>query len=137
MNDVVDELRERNEDRFGSVALPDLDQLVEIEEQILIGLPREFKEFLLAVSDVVYGSIEPVTVTDPQLNTYLPEVAANAWNQGLPREYIPICELNGSYYGVLESGEVKHWHDGEFSDDEWESVWEWAEDVWLNGNYIS
>ena len=70
MNELVDELREKNEDRFGSVELPDLDLLVEIEEQILISLPKELKELLLNVSDVIYGSIEPVTASDPQLHTY-------------------------------------------------------------------
>ena len=34
---------------------------------------------------VVYGSLEPVTVTDPQSHTYLPEVAANAWDAGVDR----------------------------------------------------
>jgi hypothetical protein len=45
---------------------------VEIEEQLFINIPFVFREFLLTVSDVVYGSLEPVTVTDPQSHTYLP-----------------------------------------------------------------
>lgn len=57
---------------------------MEIEEQLLINLPFELREFLLKVSDVVYGRLEPVTVTDPQSHTYLPEVTAVAWDLGLP-----------------------------------------------------
>ena len=91
MEDVIERLREENEPVPVPLELPDEDLLVEIEEELLISLPPEFREFLLTVSDVVYGRIEPVTVTDPQSHTYLPEVAATAWDEGLPREYIPLC----------------------------------------------
>jgi len=134
MNDIVDELRSRNEDRFGSVSLPDLDLLVEIEEQILIPLPVEFKEYLLSLSDVIYGNLEPVTVSDPQLHTYLPEVAATAWDIGLPRYLVPVCEYRGGYFAVTQEGEVQYWLDGEIAEQEWESLWQWIEQVWLNGD---
>ena len=131
MEDVIEELRERALDVSVPLELPDEDQLVEVEEQILISLPYELREFLLQVSDVIYGSIEPVTVTDPQSHTYLPEVAANAWAEGLPRELIPICECDGDYYGISEEGEVVRWADGEVTDDSWPSIWLWARDIWL------
>ncbi len=144
MNDIVDELREKNEDRFGSVELPDIEQLVEVSEQIFLPLPKEFKEYLLSVSDVLFGSIEPVTASDPNLHTYLPEVCANAWDLGVPRTHIPICEIPQGYYIVAPEGEVSFWRffdmddkqaGGELVDDlEWDSVWFWVEDVWLNGN---
>ncbi len=135
MDELIDELRELNEDRFGSLSLPSLDDLVIIEEQILISLPAEFKEFLMSVSDVVYGAIEPVTVTDPSMHTYLPEVAATAWNDGLPRTHIPLCEFRGGYYCIEEDGTVSFWHHNEFVEEQWDSVWLWVEDVWLGGHY--
>lgn len=55
---------------------------MEIQEQILIHLPHGLREFLLTVSDVVYGHLEPVTASDPNSHTYLPEVTATAWDQG-------------------------------------------------------
>ena len=131
MEDIIEELRERALDVSVPLELPDEDQLVEVEEQILIPLPYELREFLLKVSDVIYGSIEPMTITDPQSHTYLPEVAANAWAEGLPRELIPICECNGEYYGISEEGEVVRWADGEVTDDSWPSIWLWARDIWL------
>ncbi|WP_144391977.1 SMI1/KNR4 family protein [Pleionea sediminis] len=134
MNDVIDELREKNEDRFGSIELPDLDLIVEIEEQLLISLPIEFKEYLLSLSDVVFGKIEPVTISDPNMHSFLPEIASQAWNQGVPRHLIPICEYNGQYFVVEQDGVVKYWLDGELSDNEWDSVWHWIEDVWLLQN---
>lgn len=131
MEDVIEELRERTLDVSVPLELPDEYQLLEVEEQIQVSLPYELREFLLRVSDIIYGSIEPVTVTDPQSHTYLPEVTAKAWAEGLPRELIPICECDGGYYGISEDGEVVYWADGELTNDGWPSIWLWARDVWL------
>jgi hypothetical protein len=92
VEEIIEQLREANEPVPVPLELPDEDLLVEIEEQLFIDIPFVFKEFLLTVSDVVYGSLEPVTVTDPQSHTYLPEVAANAWDVGVDRSLIPICQ---------------------------------------------
>jgi hypothetical protein len=133
VEEVIEELREKNEPVPVPLELPDEDLLVEIEEQLFIDIPFVFKEFLLTVSDVVYGSLEPVTVTDPQSHTYLPEVAANAWDAGVPRELIPICQSGDDYYCVEEDGTVVLWSAEEelVTEETWESVWHWARDVWL------
>jgi hypothetical protein len=132
VEDVIDQLRELNEPVPVPLELPDEELLVEIEEELLIGLPSEFREFLLKVSDVVYGRLEPVTVTDPHSHTYLPEVAAVAWAMGLPRELIPLCADGDDYYAVAQDGEVVLWADGELTEETWDSVWTWARDVWLD-----
>ena len=67
MEEVIEQLRELNEPVPVPLELPEEELLVEIEEQILINLPFELREFLLKVSDVVYGRLEPVTVTDLSL----------------------------------------------------------------------
>lgn len=132
MEDVYQLLRERNADVLVPLELPDEDQLVEIEEEILIQLPHEYREFLLKVSDVICGTVEPATVTDPQSHTYLPELAATAWSLGVPRELIPVCEHRGGYYVISEEGEIKYWDDGEMDEDQtWSTIWHWARDVWL------
>ena len=133
MEEVIEELREQNEPVPVPLELPDDDQLVEIEEQLLINLPFELREFLLKVSDVVYGRLEPVTATDPQSHTYLPDVAATAWDLGLPRDLVPLCQDGRDYYVVDIEGQVTLWDgdDGELTDETWDSVWHWARDVWL------
>ena len=131
MEDVIELLREQCEQTPVPLRLPEIDELVEVQEQILIHLPDDLKVFLLEVSDVVFGKIEPVTVTDPSSHTYLPEIAAQAWHDGLEREYIAICALSGDYYCIDEYGEIRFWHDGEFSDEQWPSIWHWAKQVWL------
>lgn len=131
MEDVIEMLREHNEPIPVPLRLPEVDDLVDVQEQILIHLPDDYKTFLLEVGDVVYGKIEPATVTDSSSHTYLPEMAAQAWHDGLPREYIPVCQVAGDYYCIDEYGEIRLWQDGEFTDQEWASIWHWAKDIWL------
>ncbi len=133
MESVVEELRACNEEVPVPLELPDMDDIIDAEEQLLVSLDNDFRQFLLTVSDVVYGTMEPVTVADPNSHTYLPEVAAVAWSLGLPRNLIPLCEYRGNYYCTNEVGEVLYFCDGEMSDEEpWANVWQWAEHVWLN-----
>lgn len=130
MEDVIELLRERNEPVPVPLELPDEDLLVEIEEQVLISLPDDLRAFLLTVSDVVCGHHEPVTAADPHSHTFLPEMAAVAWSMGLPRRYLPICEQDGAYYCISQDGTVLFW-DESLSDETWDSIWEWARDIWL------
>lgn len=111
--------------------LPTEDGLVEVEEELLLPLPRELRHFLLTASDVVVGSLEPVTAADPNAHNYLPEVAALAWSVGLPRHLVPLCEVHGNYYCVEPEGHVLYWREGEFSDETWDDVWHWVREVWL------
>lgn len=131
MEDVIDELRSQAEAIPVPLELPDEDTLVVVEEEILLPLPRELRQFLLEVSDVVYGSIEPVTAADPYTHTYLPEVAAMAWSLGVPRHLVPLCENHGNYYCVEPDGEVVYWRDGDLTEERWQSVWHWVREVWL------
>jgi SMI1-KNR4 cell-wall len=131
VEEVAEMLRERNEVVPVPLDLPDEDQLILIEEELLLPIPKEMRQFLLEVSDVIYGHIEPVTAADPNSHTYLPEVTAIAWSIGVPHYVMPLCEVNGSYYCVDPEGEVLFWQDGDFTEETWKSVWHWARDVWL------
>jgi hypothetical protein len=131
MEEILDLLREYNETVPVPLELPDEDQLVIVEEELLLPIPRDMREYLLKASDVVYGSLEPVTAADPNSHTYLPEVAAVAWSLGVPRYLMPLCEVNGAYYCVEQEGEIVFWRDGELTDDNWLTIWYWVREVWL------
>jgi hypothetical protein len=135
LEEIIEQLRELNEPVPVPLELPEEEVLVEIEEQLLINMPFGLREFLMTVSDVIYGRLEPVTVTDPHSHTYLPEVAAQAWDEGVSRELIPLCATDGDYYCVEEDGTVVLWEaeTGELAEESWETVWHWARDVWLEG----
>ena len=132
MEDVLLQLQENSAQVVVPLELPTEDQLIEVEEEILIPIPVEMREFMLKTGDIIYGTLEPVTVADPQSHTFLPEVAANVWADGVPREFIPICVSDGKYYVISQDGEVQLWslEQGEATE-EWSSIWHWAKDVWL------
>ena len=131
MQELIDELHEVAEQVPVPLELPEHDQVVEAQEQILMPLPADFREFLMTTTDVIYGSLEPVTVADPSSHTYLAEVTATAWSMGMPREMIALCESPGGYYCVAQDGEVRLWRDGDYDSEVWENVWYWVRDVWL------
>lgn len=131
MEDILELLREHNVQVPVPLDLPDEDTLVMIEEELLLPIPRDMRQFLLEASDVIYGHLEPVTAADPHSHTYLPEVTAVAWSEGVPRYLMPLCQDGDSYYCVEPEGEVVLWRDGELTDETWSSVWHWARDVWL------
>ena len=133
MEEVLDLLRDHCEDTPYPMELPPDDDLLAIQEQLLIHIPYELREFLLNASDIVLGSLEPVTASDPGAHTYLPEVASLAWEQGLPRYLVPLCQHADGYYAVQPDGEVVSWSCSEqdFLEETWETVWDWAHDCWL------
>jgi len=131
LDEIIEAIRSVNEQVPLPLDLPTDDELVEIEEQLFVGLGADFKEFLLTVSDVIYGTLEPVTASDPNSHTFLPEVAATAWDRGLSRELLPLCESGGGYYCINEEGLVSFWQEDSTSEETWDSVWDWAEKVWM------
>lgn len=134
IEDIIEQLQALNEPVPVPLELPDDDLLVEIEETLLIGIPYELRQFLLHVSDVVYGRLEPVTVTDPHSHTFLPEVAANAWDEGIPRHLVPLCQDGVDYYLVDAESKVFRWDGRKARLDKkhtWDSVWQWVLEVWI------
>ncbi|MBU3069901.1 SMI1/KNR4 family protein [Aestuariicella sp. G3-2] len=131
MEEIIEELHAVAEEVPVPLELPEHDQVVDAQEQILMPLPRDFREFLMTCTDVVYGTLEPVTVADPSSHTYLPEVTSTAWSLGMPREMVAVCEYRDGYYCVAQDGEIKLWTEQGFDSEVWENIWYWVRDVWL------
>jgi len=132
MEDVIDLIKESALSTAAYLELPTEDDLVLIEEEILLPIPRDLRLFLLEVSDLVCGSLEPVTVADPGAHTHLSEVTANAWSMGMPRELMAICQDQDGFYCITQEGEIQHWTDGELAGESWEDIWQWAQQIWLS-----
>ncbi|CAG9295077.1 SMI1/KNR4 family protein [Celerinatantimonas diazotrophica] len=134
MDDYIDLIRDAHQASVYPRELPSEDQIIEVEEQVLMPLPDDLRAFLITVSDVICGSLEPVTAADPNENTYLPEVAAVAWDHGLPRFLLPICAYADGYYYIDPDGGIGCWHEGDLEEGEvqWPNIWEWATEIWLN-----
>jgi hypothetical protein len=115
--------------------LPTEAEVTAAEKEIGIQLHPDLRKYLLEASDVVYGTLEPVTVTDPSFNTHLPSVCESAWEEmDVPRKLLPICEDNGDYYCMNKKGEVVFWsHDGA-TDEKWKDLATWIEELWIGEN---
>ncbi len=131
MEDVLEMLQESQQHVLVPLELPDHDMLVVAEEELLLPIPVDVRSFLLEASDIIYGSLEPITVADPNSHTYISEVAAVAWSLGVPRHLLPICETGGHYYCADPEGEISFWKEGDTDGEIWPSIWHWARDVWL------
>ena len=133
MHEIIEQLQELSETVPIPLELPTFEQIVVVEEEILMPLPAELKEYLLYASNVIYGTLEPVTASDPYSHTYLAEVTAYAWSIGMSREYVPICQQGDSFYCIDQEGQVMLWSDDEPEGEGeiWESFWQWAEEIWL------
>ncbi|GAA6166471.1 SMI1/KNR4 family protein [Sessilibacter corallicola] len=131
---IIERLKNAAQQTLLSPPVPTMDDLVTVQEEMLITMPAEYREFLFTAADLVIGTLEPCTISDPGLHTYLPEVAASAWDQGVPREYIPFCANEDGYFVISQGGEVSFWdrYEGEVSGEEWGSIWQWADSVWLD-----
>lgn len=64
MEEVLERLRELAEDVATPLELPDEEQLVTAQEELLLLIPRDFRHYLLTASDVIYGHLEPATIAD-------------------------------------------------------------------------
>lgn len=136
MEDIIEQLRDCNEPVAVPLELPDEDLLVEIEEQLYMSIPTDMRTYLLEASDVIFGSLEPVTVTDERSHTFLPDVAAQAWDQGMPRHLLPVCAYLSGYYCIDPDGKVQYWDGQDIESDEsgeseWDTIWHWVQEVWL------
>lgn len=131
-NEIADALLDANLETAFPLELPDMDDIVEAQEALLIHIPLDVRDYLLNCSHVIYGNLEPVTLADPNSHTYLPEVAAEAWSKGMPREYVPICQVGADYYCVDEDGIIYLWQAGEEMPEQVaDNIWYWVRDVWL------
>ena len=136
MEEIISSLQDAHIEQTVPLDLPEIEDLVEIEEIILLPLPSELRQFLMTVSDVVCGHIEPVTVMDERSHTYLPEVTAQAWQEGMSREWIVVCAYCDGYAYIQQDGEMGFWqpewaNQTMKSNQQWDSIWHWAQSEWL------
>jgi hypothetical protein len=107
LDDAIRELRCCNEPVPIPLRLPTVAEIDDAERRLGVKFPSDFRRYLLEASDVVYGTIEPVTITQPHSHTDLFKVANDAWQDyGVPRDLLPICEDNADVYCINPASEV-------------------------------
>ncbi len=133
---MIETLRQHNEPVPHPRRLPSEDEVAAIERELGVQFHADICDYLLHASDVVYGLLEPVTISDKELHTYLPVVAEEAWELGVPKNLVPICEDNGDYYCIDYGGQIYFWSHNGVTDETWPDLATWIEQVWLEERSI-
>jgi hypothetical protein len=132
LDQAITELRKRNQKVPLPLRLPSRNEVQETEQRLGLYFHPDFVHYLLHASDIAYGTKEPVTITRPTAHTHLESVARDAWTKmELPKNLLPICEDNGDYFCMDQSGRVVYWsHDGA-ANESWPDLATWIADVWI------
>jgi hypothetical protein len=132
LDEVLPILRSRNESVPRPLRLPTHAEVEVAEQRLAVRFHPDFVRYLLECSDVVCGTVEPVTITRPEAHTDLFKVAESAWaGYGVPRELLPICHDNADFYCMNSSGEVLFWSHNGRSSEKWKNLADWIQDMWL------
>jgi hypothetical protein len=129
---VMSELKRLSNGKVTKVSLPDDALLSSYEAETGIEFSEDYKRFLKAVSNVFFGTIDPLTVTrDRAFRGELANALEDARRLGVPSEWVPICEDNGDYYCLTPSGQVRFWSLDGPTDESWPDLATWIEKVWI------
>ncbi len=130
-DDTIVELRSRSQSVPKPLPLPTPEQVEAAESELGLRFPSDYVRYLLTASDVVFGSIEPATVANPQFHTHLTKVVVSARAYGVPYELLPFCEDNADFYCLAPSGMVEFWSHNGPANESWPNLAAWIEQVWL------
>lgn len=129
---LVQRLRLLNEEVPTPMRLPTTDEVTAAEKELGIRFHPDLRQYLLELSDVVFGTLEPVTITDPESHTHLIDVCESAWNDyEMPRTLTPFCEDNADFHCLNDKGEVVFWSHNGTTDEKWSNLAAWIEEVWI------
>lgn len=133
--EAIDELIMASEGEVIKVAPPDDGLIDEYESQLGIKFCDEYRFFLKNASVIFFGSIEPLILSrDRNIRGELAQAIHNARQMGVPSNWLPICEDNGDYYCIDQSGSVRFWSGNGVSAERWPTLADWIKNVWLGEN---
>ena len=127
---AIAELRSLNEPVPKPPRLPSEDEIRATEKQLGIEFPADYHHYLLKASDVTYSTKEPCVITWGPGFRDLVTTAKEAWELGVPRNWLPICEDNGDYY-CLDGDTVRYWSHNGTTDEHWPDLGTWIIEVWI------
>lgn len=114
--------------------LPGDEQLDLGEAELGLPFPQDYRYFLKTASDTVFSNIDCLRVTpDRSSRDELTHAAAEAWQWGVPRDWLPFAEDNGDYFCLTRSGEVRFWDHNGPSTERWPNLAAWIQEVWIGG----
>ncbi|MCO7256541.1 SMI1/KNR4 family protein [Dickeya oryzae] len=135
LDEVIKEIELLSNNERLNIALPDDGLIMQYEVELGVNFHEDYKKVLKEISNVFYGAIELLTLNRDK--TYYRELSSAVKDtkaMGVPDNWLPICEDNGSYYCILPNGEIRYWTPDGYSDESWENIASWVKSVWIEGN---
>lgn len=132
LDEVILELRSLNESVPKPRRLPTSTEVDAAEGRLGIRFHPDYRQYLLEASDVVFGTLEPATITNPGYFTDLLKISEVAWTKyGVPKTLLPICEFNADFFCMNDAGEVIFWSHNGWTTEKWPNLATWIKDVWI------
>jgi hypothetical protein len=134
LDEVIFELRSLNESVPNPMRLPTKEEVSNAELEIGFEFHPDYRKYLLEASDVIFGVIEPATLTIPGCHTDLHKISRVAWkNYSLPKNLLPICQDNADFYCMNKLGEVIFWSHNGWTNVKWPNLASWIDEIWIGG----
>lgn len=135
LNDTINKLISLSGGERNNLSLPDDGLIIEYEKNTGFTFSSDYKKVLKEVGNIFYGTIELLSLTkDKACYGELISALSDARQQGLPYDWLPICEDNGSYYCITPEGIIRYWTTDGYSNDKWPNLASWINEVWIEGN---
>lgn len=98
-------------------------------------IPDQLRWFMKRYSQVSF-MCRGVILAQPHAREFYLREVHDAWDQGVPKDWLPFCNDNGDYHCInFDTGEVRFWSSDaldftESTGDQWSSFYEWIVDDW-------
>lgn len=132
---VINKLKMLSNGEINNIPLPDDKLLNSYEKEIGFKFTEDYRKVLKNLSNIFYGTIDLLSVTkEKKYYSELAVVLKEAHEQGVPLDWLPICEDNSDYYCLLKDGSVKYQSHNGSADENWANLASWIKNVWIDGN---
>lgn len=135
LTSIINKLIHVSGNERSNIVLPNDALINKYEITLGFSFTPEYKRVLKEVGNIFFGTIELLYLTEGEaFYGELRQTLHEARKQGLPESILPICEDNGSYYCIDNKGIIRFWTPDGYDDECWQTISDWIEDVWINGN---
>lgn len=139
MKEIYTILKSKSSKPRWKVHAPTVNEVYSCQSDMKVQFPREYIEFLLHASDIRFGEIEPVQLTAPENENYLPTVFSKLEERknklSLHGTYYPLSMNLGDFFCLTEELDVIFIGRNHVADYSWESIEDWMAKIWLTSEF--
>lgn len=124
IENAVSLLIKKSNNKRDNRALLSRDDLLKIEQDLNIEIPKDYSYFLTNAANIFHGYYSPFSTIIEIQEASLVLKKLNVFD-------IPFCEDNGDYFLINSAGTVKYFSHNGYSKEYWSSLGDWISKVWI------